>query len=408
MKADLKPGSFSNVNITLSGSKSESNRLLILQALFPNLSIENLSTSDDTQVLAKCLKATNKVVDVHHAGTAMRFLTAYFASKQGAEITLTGSPRMQERPIQILVDALKSLGAEIEYLKTPGFPPLKIKGRKLIGNTVKIKADVSSQYISALILIAPTLPNGLQILLEGNITSRPYLKMTLSLLQKLGIETEFNENTIYISSIKRIDDTTITVESDWSSASYFYSLVSLSKASKIQLSSFYKNSLQGDSALVSIYKILGVETHFVNSKSILISKKDIALPATLSLDLVNTPDLAQTIAVSCFGLGMECRLTGLHTLKIKETDRLKALKTELEKLGGEVEIDPNSLHLLKSSRIISDQAIDTYQDHRMAMAFAPLSLKTNLSINDAEVVSKSYPDFWKDIEKTGIIVDLVC
>lgn len=408
MKADLKPGSFSNVNITLSGSKSESNRLLILQALFPNLSIENLSTSDDTQVLAKGLKATNKVVDVHHAGTAMRFLTAYFASKQGAEITLTGSPRMQERPIQILVDALKSLGAEIEYLKTPGFPPLKIKGRKLIGNTVKIKADVSSQYISALILIAPTLPNGLQILLEGNITSRPYLKMTLSLLQKLGIETEFNENTIYISSIKRIDDTTITVESDWSSASYFYSLVSLSKASKIQLSSFYKNSLQGDSALVSIYKILGVETHFVNSKSILISKKDIALPATLSLDLVNTPDLAQTIAVSCFGLGMECRLTGLHTLKIKETDRLKALKTELEKLGGEVEIDPNSLHLLKSSRIISDQAIDTYQDHRMAMAFAPLSLKTNLSINDAEVVSKSYPDFWKDIEKTGIIVDLVC
>lgn len=408
MKADLKPGSFSNVNITLSGSKSESNRLLILQALFPNLSIENLSTSDDTQVLAKGLKATNKVVDVHHAGTAMRFLTAYFASKQGAEITLTGSPRMQERPIQILVDALKSLGAEIEYLKTPGFPPLKIKGRKLIGNTVKIKADVSSQYISALILIAPTLPNGLQILLEGNITSRPYLKMTLSLLQKLGIETEFNENTIYISSIKRIDDTTITVESDWSSASYFYSLVSLSKASKIQLSSFYKNSLQGDSALVSIYKILGVETHFVNSKSILISKKDIALPATLSLDLVNTPDLAQTIAVSCFGLGMECRLTGLHTLKIKETDRLKALKTELEKLGGEVEIDPNSLHLLKSSRIISDQAIDTYQDHRMAMAFAPLSLKTNLSIYDAEVVSKSYPDFWKDIEKTGIIVDLVC
>lgn len=407
MKAVLKSGSFSNVSLTLGGSKSESNRLLILQALFPNLSIENLSTSDDTQVLTEGLKATNNVVDVHHAGTAMRFLTAYFASKQGSEITLTGSQRMQERPIGILVDALKSLGAEIEYLNNPGFPPLKIIGKKLENNTVKLKANISSQYISALILIAPTLPNGLQIVLDGEITSRPYLEMTLSLLQKLGIETEFAENTIYIPYTEQVDDATIAVESDWSSASYFYSLASLSSKSEIQLSHFFNNSLQGDSALVSIYKMLGVETQFVNSKSILISKKDIVLPKTLSLDLVNTPDLAQTIAVSCFGLGLECRLTGLHTLKIKETDRLEALKTELEKLGGEVEIDSTSLHLFKSSRIISNQVIDTYQDHRMAMAFAPLSLKTNLTINDAEVVSKSYPGFWKAIGKAGITVDLV-
>src|SRR5690554_1780289 len=416
MKAILKSRSFpnKNVHIEIGGSKSESNRLLVLQALFPNISIKNLSESDDTLVLQQGLKAGNGTIDVHHAGTAMRFLTAYFAAKEGTEIILTGSKRMQERPIGILVDALKSLGSDIEYLKKEGFPPLKIAGRSLSKNTVRIKADVSSQYISALMLIAPTLPTGLCILLEGEVTSTPYIEMTLSLLKKIGIEVSFEGNEIRIFPKKTISDTLIAVESDWSSASYFYSLTALSTQFEIQLSTFAEHSIQGDSALSEIYKIFGVETKFRSIESdsdgerniIVLSKQKIQLPASLVLDLSNTPDLAQTLAVSCFGLGIGCHLSGLHTLKIKEADRLVALKTELEKLGAAITIDDNSLYLEKSSTIHSGCQIDTYQDHRMAMAFAPLSIRTNITVNNADVVSKSYPNFWIDIEKTGIEVDL--
>lgn len=404
MKAVLKSGRFpiGNVEIEIGGSKSESNRLLILQAQFSNISIKNLSKSDDTLVLQEGLKTTNGTVDVQHAGTAMRFLTAYFAVTEGAEIILTGSQRMQERPIGILVDALKSLGADIEYLKNPGYPPLQIKGKKLVKNTVRIQADVSSQYISALMLASSMLPDGLHILLEGKTTSMPYLEMTFSLLRKLGIKASFNKNEIYIPSAKEIDDVVLTVESDWSSASYFYSLVALSESFEIQLANFSTESLQGDSALAAIYNTLGVETKFSSSEKVLLSKKNVELPDSILLDLSNTPDLAQTIAVSCFGLGIGCRLTGLHTLKIKETDRLVALKTELEKLGGKVKIDKDSLQLEKLCKIIPGKTIETYQDHRMAMAFAPIALRTNLTINNAEVVSKSYPNFWKDLEKTGI------
>ena len=405
MKAILEHGSFpvKNVKINISGSKSESNRMLILQAQFPNISIENLSESDDTKVLLEGLKTTNGTVDVHHAGTAMRFLTAYFAAKEDTEIILTGSQRMQERPIGILVNALKSLGADIEYLNNEGFPPLKIKGKSLQKSEVKIKANISSQYISALMLVAPMFPNGLRIYLEGKTTSMPYIEMTLSLLKSIGIKGGFSKNEILISSEKNVETKTLVVESDWSSASYFYSLLALSENAEMTLGSYSNKSLQGDSALALIYDSLGVKTVFNTSEGIiLLSKKKTELPDSLLLDLSNTPDLAQTIAVTCFGLGISCKLTGLHTLKIKETDRLLALKNELEKMGATIQVDDDSLNLEKATKINSNKSIETYQDHRMAMAFAPLSLKTKLAINDAEVVSKSYPNFWKDLQKVGI------
>lgn len=410
MKAILKRGEFSseNLKINICGSKSESNRLLILQAQFPNISIENLSDSDDTAVLQKGLKISKGTVDVHHAGTAMRFLTAYFAATEGTEVLLTGSARMQQRPIGILVEALKSLGADIEYAQNEGFPPLRIKGKKLLKNEVTIKADVSSQYISALMLIAPALPKGLKISLQGKTTSVPYIEMTLQLLKNIGISGDFKKNVISISSAENVDDKLMIVESDWSSASYFYSLVALSDDLQITLGSFSKESLQGDAALVQIYESFGVQTYFnISEKTISLSKKDTQLPDSLLLDLANTPDLAQTIAVSCFGLGIGCRLTGLHTLKIKETDRLSALKIELEKLGASVQIDESSLNLEKSFHLNPEVSIETYQDHRMAMAFAPLALKTQLTINNAEVVSKSYPNFWEDIQKMGIGLELI-
>jgi 3-phosphoshikimate 1-carboxyvinyltransferase len=405
MKAILEHGSFpvKNVKINISGSKSESNRMLILQAQFPNISIENLSESDDTKVLLEGLKTTNGTVDVHHAGTAMRFLTAYFAAKEDTEIILTGSQRMQERPIGILVNALKSLGADIEYLKNEGFPPLKIKGKSLQKSEVKIKANISSQYISALMLVAPMFPNGLRIYLEGKTTSMPYIEMTLSLLKSIGIKGGFSKNEILISSEKNVETKTLVVESDWSSASYFYSLLALSENAEMTLGSYSNKSLQGDSALALIYDSLGVKTVFNTSEGIIsLSKKKTELPDSLLLDLSNTPDLAQTIAVTCFGLDISCKLTGLHTLKIKETDRLLALKNELEKMGATIQVDDDSLNLEKATKINSNKSIETYQDHRMAMAFAPLSLKTKLAINDAEVVSKSYPNFWKDLQKVGV------
>lgn len=405
MKAILKNGNFSakRKKVNIAGSKSESNRLLILQAQFPEITIENLSDSDDTKVLQKGLILSKGTVDIGHAGTAMRFLTAYFSTKEGVNVILTGSERMQQRPIGILVEALRSLGADIQYLQNEGFPPLKIKGKSILKNEVTINAGISSQYISALMLIAPNLLNGLKINLTGESTSLPYIEMTLSLLEKIGVKGVFLDNFIQIPSFKKIEKTTITVESDWSSASYFYSWVALSQNAEIVLDSFSETSLQGDAALVSIYEQLGVITTFDNlANTITLSKTNTELPDSLLLDLINTPDLAQTIAVSCFGLGISCLLTGLHTLKIKETDRLTALQMELQKLGAEIAIDNKSLKLEKSGKINSDIAINTYHDHRMAMAFAPLALKTNLVINDAMVVSKSYPSFWDDLKSLGI------
>ncbi len=390
----------------ITGSKSESNRLLILKAIYPNLILENLSESDDTEVLKKGLKVNSGTIDIDHAGTAMRFLTAYFASQTGKKIQLTGSERMKQRPIAVLVDALRNLGADITYLGEEGFPPLGIVGKELVKKDVTVEATVSSQYISALMLIAPSLPDGLTIYLEGKVTSVPYIKMTLSLLKKIGVLCQFSGNKIEIQPLKKIKDTTITVESDWSSASYFYSLVALSEDLSVTLKSFREGSLQGDSELVSIFRPFGVSTTFNSLEtSVTLSKSNLELPKHIELHLVNTPDIAQTLAVTCFGLKISCKLTGLHTLKIKETDRLLALKTELEKLGAKVRIGKDNLELFPPKEIKEHIAIDTYNDHRMAMAFAPLALKTPLQINDPKVVSKSFPAFWSSLQKMGIAVN---
>ncbi|UOB18828.1 3-phosphoshikimate 1-carboxyvinyltransferase [Abyssalbus ytuae] len=389
-----------NNSVQITGSKSESNRLLLLKALYPNIQIKNISNSDDSEVMEKGLQVKNGVVDIHHAGTAMRFLTAFFAAQQGRSVVLTGSERMTERPVKILVDALRQLGAEIKYEKEEGYPPLKIEGKELTENKVSLAANVSSQYISALLLVAPALKNGLELTLEGKITSVPYIKMTLALLEESGVKTSFKGNVIKVFPVTRIEDKTIVVESDWSSASYFYSIVALCEVgTTISLSSYKKNSLQGDSSLVDFYKEFGVKTTYGDNTITLEKISFVKAGKKVEFDLSNSPDIAQTIAVTCFGLGIECCLTGLHTLKIKETDRLEALKTELSKLGANIEVTDKELFLKPSTRINEEVDIDTYHDHRMAMAFAPLALKVPVIINDAEVVSKSYPGFWEDMKK---------
>ncbi|SIR08851.1 3-phosphoshikimate 1-carboxyvinyltransferase [Maribacter ulvicola] len=388
-----------NDTITITGSKSESNRSLLLAALFPNITIENISNSDDAQLMAKGLKISEGTVDIHHAGTAMRFLTGYFSSQEGKDVVLTGSKRMTERPIEILVDALRTLGAEISYVQDEGYPPIKIKGQHIVKDKVSLPANVSSQYISSLLLIAPNLKNGLELELVGKITSVPYIKMTLGLLEEIGVETSFEGSLIKVFPKAKVLPTTLVVESDWSSASYFYGICALAEpGTEITLSAYKKESLQGDSVLADIYTIFGVETIFGENK-VTLKKTDKKVLAQNELDLVNAPDIAQTIAVTCFGLGVGCHLIGLHTLKIKETDRLEALDVELSKLGANISVTNKSLTILPTTEINADVAIDTYNDHRMAMAFAPLAMKTTLIVNDAEVVSKSYPDFWNDLKQ---------
>lgn len=393
-----------NGKLRITGSKSVTNRLLLLQALFSGLSIENTSESDDSEVMQAALKAKTDVIDVHHAGTAMRFLTAYFAHLEGREIVLTGSQRMQERPIKILVEALRSIGASITYEKEEGYPPIIIKGKKLNGGTVKLPADISSQYISALLLIGPVLENGIQLDLVGKITSIPYINMTLSLLNSIGVQTEFKGQSIRVAPQKNPRLTTQIVESDWSSASYYFSIVALSDESEIHLTSYKKNSLQGDRVLREIYSKLGVSSS-IDGQTLILKKEKVDLPNVLEWDLSKAPDIAQTIAVSCYGLGVGCKLKGLHTLKIKETDRLQALYNELTKLGAQVKVTDKSLKLAAGSNFVANCSLPTYNDHRMAMAFAPLALKVPLIIENAEVVSKSYPTFWKDLEQINFKIN---
>jgi 3-phosphoshikimate 1-carboxyvinyltransferase len=407
--------------IAIAGSKSETNRLLLLQALYPNIELKNISASDDSEVMSNALRtdlssrAQSREIDIHHAGTAMRFLTAYFAIQEGREVVLTGSARMKERPIGILVEALQQLGADIAYEGAIGFSPLRIKGKKLLNSKVSLRANVSSQYISALLLIAPKLENGLQLTLESELTSAPYIQMTLDLLRQIGVKTTFDTKEITVTpSAVEVQPSTIVVESDWSSASYFYSIIALSEiGTQITLSSFKQNSLQGDSALIEVYKNFGVETTF-NNNSITLIKINLQ-PTTYNLQprtynvqsttynaqLNNTPDLAQTIIVTCFGLGIGCHLTGLHTLKIKETNRLAALQNELTKLGAIVTTTDDAITLEPKTAIHSNIKIETYNDHRMAMAFAPLALRVPITIIDAAVVSKSYPNFWNDLKSIG-------
>lgn len=393
-------------HVNISGSKSESNRLLILQQLFLGINIENVSDSDDSKHLEYALGTSDLEINIGHAGTAMRFLTAFFATRKNKTVVLSGSHRMHNRPIQILVDALTDLGADISYVEKEGYPPLKIIGKELIKDYVEVNGNVSSQYISALLLIAPSLENGLTIELLGEITSIPYIKMTLDLMSQIGVGASFVGQTIKVKPLSKAKQKTIIVESDWSSASYFYSIVALSDVgSEIVLSSYKEESLQGDSVLNKIYEHFGVETIFKDN-TIILKKVENVIQSDpkderLKLDLKNAPDIAQTIAVTCFGLSIGCDLTGLHTLKIKETDRLEALKVELTKLGATISVTDHSLHLEPSYEIVKNVSIETYNDHRMAMAFAPLAIRIPIEILDANVVTKSYQNFWNDLQQIG-------
>ena len=388
--------------IQITGSKSESNRMLLLQALYPQITLDNLSNSDDTVAMKSGLESDKNMVDIGHAGTSMRFLSAYYSTLENQEKILTGSSRMQERPIGVLVDALRQLGADISYLKNEGYPPLLIKGKRLTASEVRLSANISSQYITALMLIAPSLPDGLRLYLEGKITSIPYIEMTLSLLHKIGVEATFSGQHIQVFPKKDITQITHAVESDWSSASYYFSMVALAKEADVSLSTYKKDSLQGDRVLMDVYQQFGVKSSIENNTLVL--KKQTMGSTHVQLDLSDAPDIAQTIAVTCYGLGLSCSLTGLHTLKIKETDRLVALQNELTKLGATIEITDKSLHLHKrTNQICPNVLIETYHDHRMAMAFAPLSLLVPIRIQDADVVTKSYPGFWKDLEQNGFL-----
>ena len=387
--------------VSISGSKSESNRLILLRAYMSYFKIFNLSDSDDTQLMLSAIESDKKEINIGHAGTAMRFLTSYYSSISENSKILTGSNRMKQRPISILVDALKDLGCDIEYIEKSGFPPIKINGKNILTNSVTLPANVSSQYISSLMMLGVSLENGLKIKLSSEITSLPYILMTKKIIDRIGGITKIDDGEITIEPFIEKVIPEQFVESDWSSASYFFSIAALSKSVKLTLSTFFKDSLQGDSKLVDIYKILGIETIF-EEDHIILSKNKIDLPKSINLNLKDSPDLAQTIIVTCLGLGVDCTLEGLHTLKIKETDRLIALKNEIEKFNvDKVEITENSITLENNSNLKHEVVIDTYNDHRMAMSFAPLSLIVPIKINNPEVVTKSYVNFWNDLESLG-------
>lgn len=400
----LHPSRVIKVGLSLTGSKSITNRLLILRNIYPSLTIKNKSKSEDSVVLENALKSSSNIKDINHAGTAMRFLTAFYSIQEDKEIIIRGSKRMHERPIYPLIDCLKLIGADISYLEKDGFPPIKIKGKKLNFKKVEISSNISSQFISAILLVAPKLVGGLVIELKGELISKPYVKMTLSLLNNLGIKTSFEGKLIKVENLEKIQEKCINVESDWSSASYWYSIVAFSKRAEVRLNNFNKKSIQGDSVLVKYYKELGVDTKFVENKIILTKIKDFTPPKHLTLNLVDSPDLAQTIAVTCFGLKIHCFLDGLQTLNIKETKRLNALKNELTKLGANVQVTESSLKIFEAQRLKKNIIINTYHDHRMAMSFAPLSLKIPISIENPNVVVKSYPGFWDDLKKAGFII----
>lgn len=392
-----------NGNVNITGSKSESNRFLILKALYPDIiELENISNSDDTFILKKALFSKKKLINIKHSGTAMRFLTAFFSIKENREVILTGSYRMQERPISILVETIKKLGGNIFYEKKNGYPPLRIIGKKLLGGEINIDANISSQYISALMLIASKFENGLKIYLSNKITSISYIKMTLKVLKKLGINVLWNKNIIYIKNIKFKKKIKIIIESDWSSASYYYSLVALSKTADLNLKFFNKKNIQGDSIISNIYKhFFNVKTLFKNNEIHLKKLIDIDLNS-IDIDLNSTPDIAQTIVVTCTGLKIKCVLRGLETLKIKETDRLNALKNELSKLGVKSIITNSSIELLHFNEMKKKEIyISTYDDHRMAMSFSTLGIIYPISILNYNVVSKSYPNFWVDLKSLG-------
>jgi 3-phosphoshikimate 1-carboxyvinyltransferase len=402
MKKLEKSKLIENKTIQISGSKSISNRLLILESLFKKIHIGNLSNSQDTQLLKKALSEDTETIDIHHAGTAMRFLTSYYSIAEGKTTILTGSGRMKERPIKNLVTALQNLGVEIEYLENEGFPPLKIKGRKITQTKVDVPANISSQFITSLLLIAGKLENGLEINLVGTVTSRSYIEMTLDILTQFGIENSFVGNTIKVENFDENDQSSIMnyeVESDWSSASYFYSFAALGRKT-IHLKSFYKKSTQGDAAITKIYdEFFGIKTIFTEAEHKITLQPDLnfQFPEKIVLDMNNCPDIAQTLCVTAAALKIPFEISGLGTLRVKETDRLLALYNELQKLGAQTEITDTTIQSLSFGEPEENISIKTYQDHRMAMSFAPFSLIKELTIEDENVVEKSYPMFWEDL-----------
>ena len=398
-----------NGKVHLTGSKSISNRLLILQALSGhNNELKNLSDSDDTTVLQKTLRSQETTINVGIAGTAMRFLTAYYALR-GSEVVLTGASRMKHRPIKGLVDALCFLGADIEYMENEGFPPLKIKGGKLKGGAMQMKADVSSQFISAILMIAPYFEKGIQLKLIGQILSRPYIEMTLNLMEKQGVPYQWVGDTITILP-GAYQNNIVRVESDWSSISYMFELVALSDSGCIQLTQVDECSVQGDQEGMYYFELLGVDSNIEQGVLTLRKKSSFELPKLLELDCLKTPDLAQTLAATACGLGVQMKLTGLKSLPNKETDRLMALKNELEKCGAKVKITNNESLEVNPGSIDASQSFnfETYGDHRMALSLAPLALKCkSVTLNNPEVVNKSYRTFWEDLRNMSFDIQLI-
>ncbi|NLR94654.1 3-phosphoshikimate 1-carboxyvinyltransferase [Flammeovirga agarivorans] len=396
------PSKTVKLDVPLVSSKSESNRALIIQASAKeNIELGNISKARDTQTMMRLLASNDETLDVLDAGTTMRFLTAYVTANNRKTI-MTGTARMQERPIGILVDALRSLGADVEYLKNDGYPPHKINGFTQKTDTVSIRGDVSSQYISALLLVGPTLPQGIKLVLEGTVASKPYIMMTLSLMERFGVKYTWEDNTITVAP-QEYKAGNYTIESDWSGASYWYSIAALSEEADIKIMHLREDSLQGDKAIVEIMEQLGVKSTF-EADGVRLTKTEKA--EKFFFDFTHCPDLAQTIVSLVAALGMEGRMIGLQSLRIKETDRIAALQNEIKKLGLEIEVIGDEEIIVPAGGIsIDGQTIHTYEDHRMAMAFAPLSILGELNIDEPEVVAKSYPSYWEDLTAAGFKIE---
>ena len=398
--------------VILPSSKSLSNRVLVINALSGNRGMlpENVSDCDDTMVMIKWLGGNDETVDVGAAGTAMRFSTALLAVSEGCRV-ITGSERMKQRPIALLVDALRGLGAEIEYVGNEGYPPLRIKGNPTMkGGCVSLSGGVSSQYISALLMIAPMMEEGLTLTLTGDVVSRPYIDMTIGLMRDFGAKVMWMDDNVVRVEPRVYSKRDFFVESDWSACSYWYEMVALGDGD-VLLPGLFKDSFQGDSRVAELFSMLGVTTEYVDGEGMgacvhIYRTGDVC--GRLDLDLVEQPDLAQTLVVCCCMMGVPFRFTGLQSLKIKETDRINALRTEMRKLGYVVGEDNDSVLYWNGERCEADTepVIDTYDDHRMAMAFAPCALKLGeIRINDPHVVSKSYPGYWEDLRSVGFVCE---
>lgn len=402
MRYRLSAPSAIKATIQLPASKSISNRALIINALAEsNCTPNNLSDCDDTRVMIKALTQDEETIDIMAAGTAMRFLTAYLSVTPGERI-ITGTTRMQQRPIQILVNALRELGAEISYTNNEGFPPLHIKGVELKGNEITLKGNVSSQYISALLMIGPALKNGLTLHLSGEIISRPYINLTLQLMQDFGAKAAWTSSDSISVAPQPYTSIPFTVESDWSAASYWYQIAALSPKTEIELLGLFRNSYQGDSRGAEVFSRLGITTEFT-TKGVKLKKTGKA-PERLEEDFIDIPDLAQTFVVTCALMNIPFRFTGLQSLKIKETDRIAALKNELKKLGYVIKEENDSVLMWNGERCEPEETpvIATYEDHRMAMAFAPAIIcHPTMQIADPQVVTKSYPGYWEDLKQAG-------